>query len=158
MAKAYKEYKVSELKELLSKRGLPTSGTKNELIGRLEENDAQKPEEEPEAEPVEETPAETEKATENDNSQETTNDDKADETTDKPTTEEAAPEEDPKEAALNDLRKRIERAKKFHPEDVAALETQAKRIERFGPPTVPAVSKPQSNSFKKSRNRRRNKN
>lgn len=37
----YADYKVAELKGFLSERGLEVSGTKDELIARLEESDAE---------------------------------------------------------------------------------------------------------------------
>jgi SAP domain-containing ribonucleoprotein len=38
----YNKFKVAELKEMLSTRGLPTSGNKSDLVARLSEADAQK--------------------------------------------------------------------------------------------------------------------
>ena len=56
--KGWDSLKVDELKEVLEARGLPKSGTKAELVARLEESDAEAPETEPAAEELEAAAAE----------------------------------------------------------------------------------------------------
>lgn len=141
--KVYKDYKVSELKELLKQRGLSTSGTKTELISRLEDNDttqddgagSDKPQEEeaqPTAEenseeaakePSGEAPAEPISA-ESNREPEATSSEPQEAT--KPVSEESITEK-----ALADLETRISRKKKFN-ESTEDLEIQLKRIKRFG--------------------------
>lgn len=140
-SKAYKEYKVSELKELLKKRGLSTSGTKTELIARLENNDVasdgegietgpekvESPKNEETENPAENNPAIV--PTEPSSKASEAGAEAVSNITQEP--EEPVTDESITSKALAELETRISRKKKFN-EPTEDLEIQMKRIKRFG--------------------------
>lgn len=154
----YSSMKVIELKELLKTRGLALSGTKPELIARLEQADKQNNAKEPtqtvdgsapqEAaaapvegpEPVQSGSEKQPKETEGNNNKSSSN---------STTTAvfEGKSEADKTEEVIKELEKRAARAKRFGNEDDGS-EAMIKRIRKFGLSAMQAsnVLKPQNNS------------
>lgn len=147
----YTGKKVAELKELLKERGLSVSGTKAELVTRLEEADSSVPEEKTEtaaADTIAESEADAgDKAdTEVDATEEkkdavSENKEEAGEKSsevleDKVETEVVVEEDDgqKKEEVIAELEKRIKRNERFgaNEDQVTELKTQIERIKKFG--------------------------
>lgn len=144
---AYSSLKVAELKEELTKRNLPTDGTKPQLIAKLEEDDSKKSSEgaateEPIAEEEESKQEELLEEEEGDAEQKqeetetpATESKKEDGETEEPkpkTIKELTPEER-KATAIEFLNKKIQRAKKFGTEeDVEEIKKSLQRVEKFG--------------------------
>uniref|UniRef100_A0A060SZM4 ARAD1C09372p n=1 Tax=Blastobotrys adeninivorans TaxID=409370 RepID=A0A060SZM4_BLAAD len=123
----YSSLKVTELKDMLKSRGLGVSGTKSELVARLQESDAgaaDKPAESAE-EPAEQ-PATTENATEK--APETTTD-STETGADKPPAEENKSNE---QQETKEDQKEPEKEEDLTPLVIQELERRIKRAERFG--------------------------
>lgn len=146
----YTGKKVAELKELLKERGLSVSGTKAELVARLEEADSSISQDKTDeaaaeaaaAEPEAESKAQVEVAQEDSSTVGETKEDVADKAPevpqDKVETEVVVEEEEDdgekKEAVIAELEKRIKRNERFgaNEEQVAELKSQIERIKKFG--------------------------
>lgn len=156
MSKPYNQYKVNELKVILQERGLPTSGTKSELIGRLTESDStstpqeadapveaekQAEEEKPEVEKPEEEPEEPSAEAETSESKTDAPVSKEGEEEDEIALPPAEPEKpQPTEEELfksfsDDLKTRIQRTERFGG-DATELKARLKRLEKFGVSTI----------------------
>lgn len=147
MSKPYNQYKVNELKVFLQERGLPTSGTKSELIGRLTESDSSsdKPvqddapvetEEKEETVAVDEKPVEA-APTESEPKTETVVEEEEDEIA-LPSAEPEKPqptEEELFKSFSDDLKIRIKRTERFGG-DSSELQARLKRLEKFGVSTI----------------------
>lgn len=159
-SKPYSQFKVSELKDVLRKRGLPFNGTKSELIARLQEDDADKNDdtvasndtpvdptevteskEETKAEEPAETNTETvEPETETVTVTETveTDGDSGDkdvtiseETVEEKVEEPVLSDEEQLARFIADIETQIARSKRFGG-DVSELEARIKRVNKFG--------------------------
>jgi SAP domain-containing ribonucleoprotein len=170
----YSQLKVNELKEILKERGLPLSGTKKEIIARLETDDSSKAETE-----GDKTVESSNGAAAIGNSEKTV--DQPNEVTEQESTESTgkaeacgtdvaedvaarapnngaseANNEDKTAEVIADLEKKIARAKRFGNEDTES-ERRLARIKKFGLSSVPSaltaaakVSKPLSSKGKKA--------
>ncbi|ODQ61686.1 hypothetical protein WICANDRAFT_86602 [Wickerhamomyces anomalus NRRL Y-366-8] len=132
---AYSSLKVAELKEELTKRNLPTDGTKPQLIAKLEEDDSKKSSEGAATEePIagEEEPKQEELLEEEGGDAEQKQEETETPATESKKEDELTPEER-KATAIEFLNKKIQRAKKFGTEeDVEEIKKSLQRVEKFG--------------------------
>lgn len=137
MTTDYNSLKVVELKDLLKARGLGVSGTKPELVARLEQNDAEK------AEPITTAPVDDSTWVAVESTTTTTAPAKASsETNGEKTAKPDEPSEDDikednqqidseTQQVIAELEKRIKRAQRFGTSDDETV-AQLKRVKRFG--------------------------
>lgn len=149
----YVSMKVVELKEMLKSRGLGVTGTKPELIARLEENDRQNEAaqvEEPSVEKVQEDKKTSEPVIPATDNSEQIEQVATSNNTEKPAESSTNEEKgDETERVIKELEKRAARAKRFGIENDES-EATIRRIKKFGLSAVGDILKPLESKVSKN--------